>query len=227
MTEKKKPHYLGHRQRLKAKLARDSRSLADYEVLELALAMVLPRRDTKPLAKELIERFGSLKETVMAHPDQLDGIKGIGDAVKAQWFLFQELYARVNEASARRGKTLSDPATVAKIAMARIGNMNVEEFWSAFMDSKNRIIAWEQISKGTVDGTPVFPRHIAAIALKHEAVGIILVHNHPGGDPNPSMDDITVTNQVRHAVEGLGIRVLDHFIVTDHDYYSFNDEGRL
>jgi DNA repair protein RadC len=227
MTETKKPHYYGHRQRLKAKLVRDSRSLADYEVLELALALVLPRRDTKPLAKELIERFGSLKDALMAHPDQLEGFKGVADGVKAQWILNQELFARISEASARRGETLSDPARVAEIAIARIGNKNVEEFWAAFLDSKNRIIVWEQVSKGTADGTPVFPRDIAATALKHEATGIILVHNHPGGDPTPSMEDIRVTNQIRDAVEALSIRVLDHFVVTDHDYYSFSNDGRL
>lgn len=227
MTDKAKPHYHGHRRRLKEKLLRDARSLADYEVLELLLAMVLPRRDTKPLAKELIERFGSLKEAVMAHPDQLDGVKGIGDGVKSQWVLVQELFARLAESSARRGEVLTSPARVAEMAMARIGNRNTEEFWAAFLDNKNRIIAWEQVSKGTVDGTPVFPREIAATALKHEASGIILAHNHPGGDPNPSTEDITVTRQVKQAVEALSIRVLDHLVVTDADYYSFNDHGRL
>lgn len=227
MTKTNKPHYHGHRQRLKAKLVRDPRLLADYELLELALALVLPRRDTKPLAKELIERFGSLKDAVMAHPDQLEGIQGVGDGVKAQWVLNQELFARLGEAAARRGEALSDPARVAEIAKARIGNKNVEEFWAAFLDSKNRIITWEQVSKGTADGTPVFPRSIAATALKHEATGVILVHNHPGGDPSPSMEDVTVTESIKSALEALSIRVLDHFIVTDCEYYSFNEQGRL
>lgn len=227
MTDKAKPHYYGHRQRLKEKLARDSRSLADYEVLELTLALVLPRRDTKPLAKELIERFGSLKEALMAHPDQLDGIKGIGDGVRAQWHLFQEVFARLGEDKARRGEALTDPERVAEIAKARIGNMNVEEFWTALLDSKNRIIIWERISRGTVDGTPVFPREIAALALKNGAKSIILVHNHPGGDPTPSRDDLDITQAVRFAMQGLGIRILDHIIVTDHDHYCFSDHGRL
>jgi len=227
MTVPKKPHYLGHRQRLKEKLAHNPRALADYEVLELLLALVLPRRDTKPLAKELIERFGSLKDAIMARPDQLEGIKGIGDGVRSQWMLTQELHARVGEAVTRSGTILSDPADVAKAAMARIGNKGVEEFWAAYLDSKNRVIAWERVSKGTVNATPVFPREIMATALRLEAASIILAHNHPGGDPSPSSEDILLTERIRETAHGLDIRILDHLIVTDHDYYSFNEQGRL
>ncbi|WP_319469050.1 DNA repair protein RadC [uncultured Pseudodesulfovibrio sp.] len=227
MKETRKPHYLGHRQRLKEKLARDSRSLADYEILELALALVIPRRDTKPLAKELIERFGSLKDAIMARPDRLSDVKGIGPSVLAQWTLMQEVFARVGEASTRSKTPLSDPTEVAKAAMARIGNKGTEEFWVAFLDTKNRVIAWEQVSKGTVDATPVFPREIMAAALRLEAASIILAHNHPGGDPSPSMEDIMLTDRIRETATGLDIRVLDHIVVTDHDYYSFNDHGRL
>ncbi len=221
------PHYLGHRKRLKEKLTRDSRALADYEILELVLASVLPRRDTKPLAKDLLARFGSLKDAIMARPDQLAGIKGMGDGVKAHWQLMQEIYARVGEDSARKGTPLSDPTQVAQAAMARIGNKGTEEFWTAFLDSKNRLIAWEQVSKGTVNATPVFPREILATALRLEAVGLILAHNHPGGDPTPSREDVLLTERIRESAEGLDIRVLDHIIVTDHDYYSFNEQGRL
>jgi DNA repair protein RadC len=226
-AKKDTPHYLGHRQRLKAKLAQDSRSLADYEILELVLALVLPRRDTKPPAKEILARFGSLKEALMVNPDRLDGIKGVGDAVKAQWRLVQEVHARLGEHGARRGEPLSDPADVARAAMARLGNKDTEEFWAAFLDSKNRLIAWEQVSKGTVNATPVFPREILATALRLGAVGVILAHNHPGGDPTPSGEDILLTERIRETAEGLDIRILDHVVVTDHEYYSFNEFGRL
>lgn len=222
-----KPHYLGHRQRLKEKLANNSQGLADYEILELTLALVLPRRDTKPLAKELLERFGSLKDVITARPDQLDGIKGIADGVKSQWTLLQELFARIGEASARSGEPLSDPAEVAKAAMARIGSKGVEEFWAAFLDTKNRVIAWEQVSKGTVNATPVFPREIMATALRLEATNIILAHNHPGGDPAPSPEDIMLTERIRETAMTLDITLLDHIVVTDNDYYSFNEFGRL
>jgi DNA repair protein RadC len=221
------PHYLGHRQRLRKKLLRDGRALADYEVLELALATILPRRDTKPLAKKMIEQFGSLKDALMARPDQLETISGIGPAAMAHWALTQELFARMGEARTRSGAPLSDPADVARAAMARIGSKGVEEFWGAFLDSRNRVIAWEQVSKGTVNATPVFPREIMATALRLEATALILVHNHPGGDPTPSAEDVALTLQIKETARGLDIRVLDHLVVTDHDYYSFSDHGRI
>jgi len=227
MKETEKPHYLGHRQRLKEKLLRDGRALADYEILELALAAIIPRRDTKPLAKLMIARFGSLKDVLMARADQLEAVSGIGPAVVSHWALMQELFARMGEARTRSGAPLSDPADVARAAMARIGSKGVEEFWAAFMDSKNRVIAWEQVSKGTVNATPVFPREIMATALRLEASALILAHNHPGGDPSPSMEDVALTQKIRETAIGLDIRVLDHIIVTDHDYYSFNEHGRL
>jgi len=222
-----KPHYHGHRQRLKGKLLDNSRSLADYEVLELTLATILPRQDTKPLAKELIDRFGSLKDAVMARPDQLDGIKGVGPAVKTQWVLLQELHARLGEASARRGHSFTDPEDVANAAIARIGSKGTEEFWVVYLDNKNRFISWEQIAKGTVNATAVFPREIVALGLRLEASSIILVHNHPGGSASPSGEDTILTGLIVEAANQLDIDVLDHIIVTDHAYFSFYEEGRL
>lgn len=227
MTKEAKPHYLGHRKRLREKLVKNSRGLADYELLELLLAQVFARKDTKPLAKAVLERFGSLKNAMMASPEQLAEIDGIGQAVGAQWTLIQELFARIGETATRSGETLSDPVEVAKAAMARIGSKGTEEFWAAFLDSRNRVISWEQVSKGTVNATPVFPREIMATALRLEAVSVILTHNHPGGDPTPSQEDIMLTERIRESAHGLDIRILDHLVVTDTDYYSFNDHGYL
>ncbi|MBG0789405.1 MAG: DNA repair protein RadC [Desulfovibrionaceae bacterium] len=227
MSRQDAPHYTGHRRRLKDRLADAPRALADYEILELVLASVLPRRDTKPLAKALIERFGSLKGAVMARPDQLGDVPGIGPAVRAHWALLQELYARLGESGARRGMALSDPGDVARAAMARMGSKGIEEFWVLFMDTKNRVIEWRQVARGTVNATPVFPREIVAAALRLEAANIILAHNHPGGDPSPSKEDVLLTGMIKEAAAGLDIGVLDHVIVTDTDYYSFNEGGRL
>nr|WP_321513614.1 DNA repair protein RadC [uncultured Pseudodesulfovibrio sp.] len=227
MTKSDTPHYLGHRQRLKAKLVDNSRSLADYEIMELVLAQVLPRRDTKPLAKKLIDRFGSLKDAITARPDQLNTVKGVGPAITAYWTLLQELYARLGEAQARSGQPLSDPRDVAKAAIARLGSKGIEEFWTAFLDSKNRVIAWERIGNGTVNAAPVFPREIVAMALRLEAVSIILAHNHPGGDPTPSKEDILLTGMIKEAAQNLDITVHDHIVVTDKDYFSFYEGGYL
>ena len=227
MPGKDTPHYAGHRQRLKEKLLADGRALADYEIMELVLASALPRRDTKPLAKELIDRFGSLKGAIMVRPDQLADVNGVGPGVQAHWALIQELYARLGEAPARRGASLSDPADVAGAAMTRMGSKGVEEFWVLYLDTKNRVIEWRQAARGTINATPVFPREIMATALRLEAANIILAHNHPGGDPAPSKEDILLTGMIREAADGLDISVLDHIIVTDHDYYSFSLHGRL
>ncbi|BCS89665.1 RadC family protein [Pseudodesulfovibrio sediminis] len=227
MTDSAKPHYLGHRKRLKEKLVNNSRGLADYEIMELVLATVLPRRDTKPLAKELIARFGSLKEAIMARPDQLDGVKGVADGVKAQWALLQELYARLNQASARRGNSFEGVEDVAKAAMARLGSKGIEEFWVVYLDNKNRYISWEQIATGTVNATAVFPREIMALALRQEAASLILIHNHPGGSIRPSGEDMLLTGSIVEAAEKLDLKVLDHIVVTDCDYYSFSDHGRI
>lgn len=227
MTKKEKPHYLGHRQRLRDRLVNNSRGLADYELLELLLAQVFTRKDTKPLAKAILARFGSLKAAIMARPEQLVEIDGIGPGVSAQWTLIQELFARLGETVTRSKEALSDPAEVAKAAMSRIGSKGTEEFWAAFLDSKNRVISWEQISKGTVNATPVFPREIMATALRLEAVSIILAHNHPGGDPTPSREDVMLTDRINESASGLDIRILDHLVVTDSEYYSFNEHGYL
>jgi DNA repair protein RadC len=224
---KNAPHYLGHRQRLRERLENNPRGLADYELLELLLAMTLPRRDTKPMAKELIDRFGSLKDACFVRPDQLNWIKGLGPAVQSQWTLLQEIYARLGEAGARRGQTVNAPDKLAKAAMARLGHKDTEEFWAVFMDTKNRIISWEQMSKGTTNATAIFPREVAAAALRLEATNLILIHNHPGGGSDPSPEDILLTAKVAEACASLDINVRDHIIVTDHDYYSFNEFGRL
>lgn len=227
MTDTKKPHYHGHRDRLRDKLVNDSRTLADYELLELLLAQVFTRMDTKPVAKAIMEKFGSLKDAIMARPDQITEIKGLGPKAAAQWTLMQELFARLAESQIRNREILDDPTLVAKAAMARIGSQKTEEFWAAFLNSKNGVIAWERMSKGTINATPVFPREILGRALKLDAASIILAHNHPGGDPRPSREDILLTDRIKETAAGLDIRILDHLVVTDMDYYSFNENGYL
>ncbi|MDD4732084.1 MAG: JAB domain-containing protein, partial [Desulfovibrio sp.] len=180
------PHYHGHRRRLRERLDREPRSLADYEVLELLLARTLPRQDTKPLAKELLTRFGTLHGVLYAPDAQLLRVKGFGAALLSSWKLYREVWARMKEPSPQRREVLDDPDRVAEGAKARFGTKGVEEFWIALVDNRNRVRAWECVSKGTVDQTAVYPREVLSLALRHEASGMILVHNHPGGNPEPS-----------------------------------------
>lgn len=222
-----KPHYHGHRERLRERLLREPRGLADYEVLELLLARTLPRQDTKPLAKELLSKFGTLRGVLYAPEAQLSEVKGFGASLVASWALYREFWARMNEPSASRREILSGPDMVAEGAKARFGTKGIEEFWIALVDNKNRVIAWECVSRGTVDQTAVYPREVLALALRHQASGMILVHNHPGGNPTPSEEDVRLTLRIKRAADELGVRLLDHLVVTEREHYSFQGHGML
>jgi len=220
-------HYLGHRQRLREKLTSEPKALADYELLELLLGQVLPRRDTKPLAKELVSRFGTLRGVLTARPEALTEVSGFGESLAGHWTLLAEIFARLGEAPVRERQVFSGPEIVAEAARARIGHLAVEEFWVALVDNKNRLMAWERVGRGTVDETPVYPREVLALALKHQASGLILAHNHPGGDPAPSIQDRDLTRRIARSAQELGLRVLDHLIVAETGHFSFQDAGLL
>ncbi|MFO7803684.1 MAG: DNA repair protein RadC [Desulfovermiculus sp.] len=221
------PHYIGHRKRLKERFRQDHSSLADYELLELLLGYALPRRDTKPLAKELLQRFGSLKGVFTARAEELREIEGFGPGLELFWGVWQEFGARLQEAPLRTRETLCTPEAVADMACSRLGHEPVESFWAAMVDNKNRLISFVQVSQGTVDQAAVYSREVLALALKWQASGIILVHNHPGGDPTPSMQDKDLTYRVQKAAQEVGLRILDHLVVAEDRYYSFQDRGVL
>lgn len=221
------PHYHGHRKRLKERLAENPRGLAEYEVLELLLSYANPRRDNKPLAKALLERFGSLRGVFSARAAELTAVDGFGQGYAQFWMLWREFWARINEDPVRKRAVLSSPDVVARMAMARLGSLEDEEFWLALVDNKNRLIGWEQVSKGTVDQTAVYPREVLALALLRKASGVILVHNHPGNDPKPSRQDVELTKRIITAAREVDLRVLDHLVVTEKSYFSFQSEGML
>lgn len=227
LTKKEPPHYLGHRRRLKDRLMENPRALADYEVLELLLGYVYVRRDTKPLAKDLLARFGSLRGALTARMGELRETPGFGQGLEEFLTLWREAWARFHEQPLRDRVVLNSPDIVAEAAKARIGTSEHEEFWMALVDNKNRLIGWEQISKGTVDQAAVYPREVLGTALARKASGIILVHNHPGADPKPSVQDAEFTRRIKFAARELDIRVLDHLVVTENRYYSFQAEGML
>jgi len=205
----------------------DPRSLADYEVLELLLGYVNVRRDNKPLAKELLARFGSLRGTLTARMGELQGIPGFGPGLEEFLTLWREAWARFHEQPVRDRAVLNSPEIVAEMARARIGNRAREEFWMALVDTKNRLIGWEQVSKGTVDQAAVYPREVLSVALRHKASGMILVHNHPGADPRPSVQDVDFTRRIKNAAREIDVRVLDHLVVTENRFFSFQSEGIL
>ncbi len=221
------PHYIGHRKRLKQKFRENSQLLGDYEILELLLGYALPRKDTKPLAKELLSRFGSLKGVFHAKPQELRRVSGLGQGLELFWLLLQEFWARMGWEQMPRKEVLSSPLAVLEAVRRRIGFDSRESFWLALVDNKNRLLDLVCVSQGTVDQACVYPREIFRPVLEREASGIILVHNHPGGDPRPSMQDKELTKRLQGTGQELGIRILDHLVVAEDSYYSFQEQGLL
>ena len=224
---KNQPHYLGHRKRLKEKLRKDPSLLEDYEVLELLLGYAVPRKDTKPLAKELLERFGSFKEILFARASQFEQVPGIGQGISTFWLLWREFWSRLEQSEFKPKTVLDSPTKVARLARTRLSFLEVEEFWMILVDTKNRLLAFEKICSGTVDQAPVFPREVIARALELKASGLILLHNHPGGDPRPSHQDFQLTRKLQAVARDLGLRVLDHIIIGQDNYFSFQEEGNM
>lgn len=222
-----KPHYHGHRDRLREKLRNDATQLADYEVLELVLGQVLTRCDTKPLAKELLHRFGTLHGVLHARTSELQAVPGFGPSLAAYWLLLRELMTRCLESPVRERAVLSGPTDIAAMARQRLGSLAHEEFWGAFLDNQNRLLAWDRLSTGTVNTTMIYPREVMEKALAHKASSVVIVHNHPGGNPFPSAPDIEITKQVILSGKPLGIRILDHIIVTEGAFYSLRNEGDI
>lgn len=221
------PHQSGHRQRLKERLKNDAALLAEYEILELLLGYVLLRCDTKPLAGELLRLFGSLRGFLDAGPEELSSVKGFGPALEQFRRLLRELLARYEEAPARRKEVLCTPEAVARMAGRRLAGCADEELWVAFTDHGNRLISWERLRRGTVGRVPVSPREVLEAALLRKAAGIILVHNHPGGDSRPSAPDLRLTRELARLAPELGMVLLDHVIVTDEECFSLERERLL
>jgi DNA repair protein RadC len=213
------PHS-GHRARLRAKLEHDAPALADHEVLELFLGYGLTRRDTRPLAEELLRRFKNVRGVLDARPDELLHVPGFGASLMSLWRVLRELLARHAASPIRKREELATPQAVAAMARARLAGCPHEECWLALVNGKNGLIAWERLRRGGVDAVAVRPRDVLEVALARKANGIILVHNHPGGSPEPSKDDAALTGELSQLAPRMNLRFLDHVIVTEGDCYS-------
>jgi DNA repair protein RadC len=209
-----KPHYHGHRERLRQRFreAGDA-ALSDYELLELLLFRALPRRDVKPLAKSLLEKFGSFAEVVSAPETRLREVKGIGEAAVAELKIVQAAVSRFLRDKVKNKPVLSSWSSVLDYCRSAQAFADKEQFRVLFLDKRNQLIADEVQQEGTVDHTPVYPREVVKRALELSATAVILVHNHPGGDPTPSRADIDMTQRIIEIARGLGIEVHDHIIV--------------
>lgn len=221
------PHYLGHRDRLRERFLLGADTLPDYELMELVLFAAIPRRDVKPLAKSLIARFGSFAEVIAAPRERLVEVDGIGENVVTQLKIIEAAALRLSKTRLIGKPALSSWAALLDYCAAAMARGVREEFRVLFLDRKNILIADEVQSTGTIDHTPVYPREIVKRALELGASALILVHNHPSGDPTPSRADIEMTREIAAAAKPLKIAVHDHVVVGRSGHASFKSLGLL
>jgi len=208
------PHYYGHRQRLRERFREaGADALSDYELLEAVLFRAQPRRDVKPLAKALIATFGSFAEVISAPVSRLAEVKGLGEATITELKLIQAAASRLLRGEVKKRPVLSSWSAVLDYCRTAQAFADREQFRVLFLDKRNQLIADELQQVGTVDHTPVYPRELVKRALELSATAVILVHNHPSGDPTPSQADIQMTQQIIAVAGPLGIAVHDHIIV--------------
>ncbi len=223
-----KPHYLGHRERLRKRFREGGAdALPDYELLELILFRALPRRDTKPLAKAILAKFGTFAEALNAPEERLREVPGLGEAGITEIRLVRAAALRLMRGEVLDRPVLGSWGQVLDYCRASMGFAAKEQFRILFLDKRNQIIADEVQQEGTVDHTPVYVREAVKRALELSATAIVLVHNHPSGDPAPSRADIEMTKQIVAAAKNLGIVVHDHIVVGKQGHASFRGLGLI
>jgi DNA repair protein RadC len=218
----------GHRNRMRQRLiAAGPDALADHELLEMVLFLALPRRDTKAIAKAVLARFGSFAAAIAAPIQDLRAIEGVGEAGIAALKTVQAAALRLARGEVMNRPVLSHWDGLMQYLNTVLARERVEQFRVLFLDNRNRLLADEAQSRGTVNHTPVYPREVVKRALELHATALILVHNHPSGDPTPSRDDVAMTKEIKAAAEALAIVLHDHVIVGNGRWVSFRREGLL
>lgn len=225
----KQPSYItDHRQRLRARfMAGGPAAMPDYEMLELVLFRAIPRRDVKPLARALMDRFGDFNRVITAPEARLRDIHGVGDAVVVELKIVEAAAQRMARAKVLKQQVVSSWDALVDYCHTAMAHRETEQFRVLYLDRKNVLIADEEQGKGTVDHVPVYPREVAKRALELNASALILVHNHPSGDPTPSTSDIDMTHQIAAACDALGLSLHDHLIIGKSTELSFRAEGYI
>ncbi|MFV0408171.1 MAG: RadC family protein [Paracoccus sp. (in: a-proteobacteria)] len=225
----KPPSYLAdHRARLRERfMAGGAGAMPDYELLELVLFRAIPRQDVKPLARRLIDRFGDFARVLTASPARLAETEGVGPAVIAELKIVAASAQRLARSKVMHRPVLSGWDALLDYCHTTMAHEETEEFRVLFLDRKNTLIADEAQGRGTVDHVPVYPREILRRALELGASALILVHNHPSGDPTPSEADITMTHRIQTGAEIMGITIHDHLVIGAGEEISFRREGLL
>ena len=223
-----KKHYLGHRKRLKEKFEKvGSENFEDYEILELLLMYSIPRADVKPIAKTLMNEFKSIRNVFLADHESLSAVKGLGDSslnfIKAVY----EVCARIAKEEIKNETLLNSPEKVVNYCKVRMSGLNYEQFRVIFLDKKSKLLMDEVIQKGTIDKAVVFPREIVKRAINVGASAMILLHNHPSGDPTPSKADIDATLNIKKAAALMDIKLHDHIIIGKNKHYSMRINNEI
>jgi len=221
------PHYLGHRERLRERFLEAPEALPDYEILELLLASAIPRKDVKPIAKKLIGRFGSFADLISADYQALIGAGGLGPASATVLKVVREAALRLARAPLIGRPCISSWDQLIDYCSAAMSTLPTEQFRLLFLDRKNMLIADEVQQEGTVDHTPLYPREVVKRSLELHASAVIMVHNHPSGDPAPSKTDIEMTRTVRNALAAVGIQLHDHLVIGRKRTASFKSMALL
>ncbi|MCU9837273.1 DNA repair protein RadC [Ruegeria sp. WL0004] len=223
------PSYIrDHRKRLRDRfMAGGAAALPDYELLELVLFRSIPRQDVKPLARLLLDTFGDFNRVLTAPAERLAEVKGVGEAVITDLKILEASAHRMARARVMQRQVISSWDALLDYCHTTMAHRETEQFRVFYLDRKNVLIADEEQARGTVDHVPVYPREVAKRALELNASALILVHNHPSGDPTPSQSDIDMTTRIRSACEALGLTLHDHLIIGKSVELSFRAEGYL
>jgi DNA repair protein RadC len=229
LTSGRLPSYIkDHRKRLRERfMTGGSAAMPDYELLELVLFRSIPRQDVKPLARALMDTFGDFNRVLTAPEERLRQIKGVGDTVVTDLKILEACAHRMARARVMQRHVISGWDALLDYCHTTMAHREIEQFRVFYLDRKNVMIADEEQAKGTVDHVPVYPREVAKRALELNASALILVHNHPSGDPTPSQSDIDMTNRIQDACSALGLTLHDHLIIGKSTELSFRSEGYL
>lgn len=220
----------GHRKRIREKYLENSiHILFDYEILELLLSYAIPRKDTKNLAKELLKKFGSIEKILNSDKEELKKVEGLGEASITFLKLIGELPTIFYENKLKNNDviTIKNKENLLKFLRSKIAYEKIEKFYVLYLSNSNELIACEEKSSGTLDKSTVYPREIYRDVIKYNAKAIILAHNHPSGNINPSKSDMDITKEIAEGLKNFDALLLEHIIITENSYFSFLEEGLI
>lgn len=221
-------HHIGHRERLKERFNKGGlEAVAEYELLELLLMQSIPRKDVKPIAKELLNKYKSIAKVLSAPKEELVKFKGVGESVATHFKVVSAIALQSKRQAVIHKASFSDKLEILDYLYSKMADLKHEEFHVLFFDSKNKMLKDDSLFRGTVNSSVVYPREVMKEALHLGATAILIAHNHPSGDPSPSTQDDHLTADIQMIGQAMGINLHDHIIIGDGVHYSYRDQGKL